>query len=204
MDENWISLRAYAKHRGVQLGAVQKAVKSGRVTCVKRDSAGRLCGIDQALADQQWAARTDPVEAARSGTMITTPAADGVNSELPLDDAPAIDGQAAAAKDGTPAFNESRRKQAYYAAEQARLDHLKELGLVVSMEEQTKVSTRRYRALRDKLQSIPDRTCDILAAERDAGVVHALLVKEINQALYELSDDARAEFAAGAAERMAA
>jgi hypothetical protein len=199
-----MSLRAYARHRGVKLGAVQKAVKSGRVTCVRRDAAGRLCAIDQVLADQQWAARTDPVEAARSGTLIAPPAGDGVNSELPLDAAPAADTQTTAGKDGTPAFNESRRKQAYYSAEQARLDHLKELGLVVSTEEQTKVSARRYRAMRDKLQSIPDRTCDILAAERDAGVVHALLVKEIDQALYELSDDARAEFAAGAAERMAA
>lgn len=205
MAENWMSLRAYARRRGVQLGAVQKAIKTNRVTAVRRDERGRLVAIEQLQADAQWAARTDPVEAARSGTLIAPPAP-ATSGDLPLDVKPPAEPPKAPGPDAedTPDFNESRRKQAYYAAERARLDHLKELGLVVSKEDQEKVSFRRYRALRDKLQSIADRVSDVLAAERDPAAVHAMLTKEHEQALYELSDAARAESAAGAGERVAA
>lgn len=100
-------------------------------------------------------------------------------------------------------FHTARTMREKFNALTAEAGYLKLLGTLTGAADQARVSARRYRALRDKLQSIPDRTCDILAAERDAGVVHDLLVKEIDQALYELSDDARAEFAAGTAERMA-
>ncbi|OFZ54968.1 MAG: hypothetical protein A2428_03075 [Bdellovibrionales bacterium RIFOXYC1_FULL_54_43] len=53
-----LSLRAYAKHRGVALQAVQKAVKSGRITLVKGAKGKK--GIDPASADRQWDETTDP------------------------------------------------------------------------------------------------------------------------------------------------
>ncbi len=73
MAEQWMSLRRYAKHRGVRLSAVQKAIETGRVTAVKRNGAGRLSGIESAAADVQWAQNTDPVEAAKSGKVIVAP-----------------------------------------------------------------------------------------------------------------------------------
>lgn len=53
-----ISLRAYAKHKGVALQAVQKAIKSGRISTVK-DSKGKA-KIDPGSADKQWEESTDP------------------------------------------------------------------------------------------------------------------------------------------------
>jgi pyruvate/2-oxoglutarate dehydrogenase complex dihydrolipoamide acyltransferase (E2) component len=49
-----LSLRAYAKHRGVSLAAVQKAIHSGRITA----NADGL--IDSDRADAEWAAKTRP------------------------------------------------------------------------------------------------------------------------------------------------
>ena len=49
-----LSLRAYAKHRGVSLAAVQKAIHSGRIT---PNSDGL---IDSDRADAEWAAKTRP------------------------------------------------------------------------------------------------------------------------------------------------
>ncbi|OYT68678.1 MAG: hypothetical protein CFK52_14560, partial [Chloracidobacterium sp. CP2_5A] len=49
-----LSLRAYAKHRGVSLAAVQKAVHSGRIT----PNADGL--IDSDRADAEWNAKTRP------------------------------------------------------------------------------------------------------------------------------------------------
>lgn len=55
-----MSLRAYAKHRGVTPMAVSLAVKDGRlVRCVARDAHGAPKITDAALADQEWDANTD-------------------------------------------------------------------------------------------------------------------------------------------------
>ena len=54
-----LSQRAYARHRGVTHRAVQKAIKTGRITT---NSDGT---IDPARADAQWTANTDPASAAR-------------------------------------------------------------------------------------------------------------------------------------------
>lgn len=48
-----VSIRAYAKHRGVVHGAVQKAIESGRITPLPDGS------IDIAQADQQWEQNTN-------------------------------------------------------------------------------------------------------------------------------------------------
>lgn len=67
MTENWISLREFARRRGVALSAVQKAIESKRVTAVRRSASGRLIGIDAVLGAIQWDQNTDPAEAAKNG-----------------------------------------------------------------------------------------------------------------------------------------
>ena len=49
-----VSLRAYAKHRGVTLKAVQKAIESGRI---RTNADGKL---DTDRADADWARNTGP------------------------------------------------------------------------------------------------------------------------------------------------
>jgi len=56
-----LSLRAYAKHRGVSDTAVRKAIKSGRIT-VQADHL-----IDPDVADEQWNKNTDPSKVRSSG-----------------------------------------------------------------------------------------------------------------------------------------
>jgi len=43
-----LSIRGYARHRGITDGAVRKAIKAGRITKNKNDK------IDPELADKQW------------------------------------------------------------------------------------------------------------------------------------------------------
>jgi phage terminase Nu1 subunit (DNA packaging protein) len=55
----WLSLRAYAKHRGCSLSAVQKALASGRLkTSTALDGKGQRKITDAALADAEWTATT--------------------------------------------------------------------------------------------------------------------------------------------------
>src|SRR6185436_19802364 len=49
-----VSLRAYSRHRGVSLRAVQKAIQAGRI---EKTQAGK---IDVQIADTQWDRRTAP------------------------------------------------------------------------------------------------------------------------------------------------
>jgi hypothetical protein len=55
----WLSLRAYAKHRGCALSAVQRAIESGRLSAsVARDGRGHPKITDAAAADAEWSATT--------------------------------------------------------------------------------------------------------------------------------------------------
>ncbi len=79
MVEEWVSLREFARRRGVSLQAVQKAIASGRVTAVRRADSGadgqpgRITGIEVNQAAAQWNRNTDPNEAAKSGKVIPAP-----------------------------------------------------------------------------------------------------------------------------------
>src|SRR5690348_2040443 len=72
-DSGFVSLREFARRLDVRLSAVQKAIKTGRVTSVKRDESGRLVGVHPELGRQEWARNTDPCEAAKSGKVIESP-----------------------------------------------------------------------------------------------------------------------------------
>ena len=62
-----VSIRAYARHRGVAENAVRKAIKAGRIT---PDSNGK---IDVAKADAAWEANTDtPSGMIRQDSRIST------------------------------------------------------------------------------------------------------------------------------------
>jgi len=210
--EQWVSLRAYARHRGVALSAVQKAIASGRVTAVKKDGT-RIVGIDLVAADGQWLENTDPDQAARTkGLPESSLPAAPLTLQAPPGPAPAAAApgsdepvQAAVESKGKDfGYLEERAKREKFAAAQAELDYLKAIGQLVPTAELRAVTAQRYRAIRDKILGIADRLASILAAEKDPARVHAALTKEIKQVLHELSDDARAEAARGAAERVAA
>lgn len=205
----FVSLREFARQRGVTLAAVQKAIESGRVTAVRRSESGRLKGIDLIAGTEQWNARTDPAQAARSETMLGAPAGSpaGALDELPLGDAPpAPEGASAPAKPGDDKddYYRHRARREQIAAQQAELDYLKAIGSLVSADEARQVAERRYRTVRDAVLAVADQEAQILAAEKDPLVVRDRLTRSLKKALHELSDAARAGAARGAEERLGA
>lgn len=205
----YISLRAYSRHRKCALSAVQKAIDSRRVhgDAIRVDGE-RVTGIDPVLADQQWAANTDPVEALRNGKLTSAPAAPGGQLDLGAAAGGGDGGERAKASPAAGGGNEEylleRTKREKFAAANEELEYLAALGRLVPAAEIQEASARRYRAIRDKLLNIPDRIASILAAEQEPVRVHAALTAEIKRVLHELSDDAVAETARGAEERVAA
>jgi hypothetical protein len=203
--ENWVSLREFSRMRGVSLGAVQKAIESGRVTAVRRGVSGKLKGIEAKQAMHQWDGNTDADQAARSGAPIMVGAGlfevppTGADVQTPGD-----------VPEGTGTNDQrylaARARKQEFEAHEAELRYLQALGRLIATDDLANVTAKRYAAIRDKLLNIPDRLATILAAEKDAARVHAQLTGEIKRVLNELANDstASAEAAERSAERVAA
>lgn len=207
MAENWVSLRAYARHRGVRLAAVQKAIESGRVTAVRRREDGRLQAIESTAADLQWAMNTDPVEAGKSGKVIVPPAARSAGADDPAAPDDDLDGAAEShtggkAPDGDKdpgGFYEGRARRMQVQAEEAELDLLERKGLLVSATAVENALMDMFRQTRDQLQNISARLAPRLAAETDPNRIDQLMNDEIALVLNELSRDAERFAAEGVA-----
>lgn len=72
-------------------------------------------------------------------------------------------------------------------ADRAQLDLALRAGHLYEKEAMDKAMFERGRQVRDALLSIPDRVAGIIAAEMDQTKVHALLYKELHQALVDLT-----------------
>ena len=157
-----MSQRAYARHRGVNLSAVQRAIDSGRITV---DPNGQ---IDPATADQQWASntRTQALPFSRRGGQQ-------------FDDADAF---------GFSQYNKARAVREHYLARLARIEYEERAGNLVSRDEVKSSTFTLFRTFRDSLLNVPDRLSATLAAESDAVKVHDVLSMGIRKALNDFGD----------------
>ncbi|MCC6860066.1 MAG: hypothetical protein IT158_15970 [Bryobacterales bacterium] len=127
-----LSLRAYAKHRGVSLAAVQKAIQSGRIT---PDADGR---IDSERADAEWGAKTRP------GQRRARPA-------------PATRQEPAEAPATGIDYFRARAIRESYLARLAKIEFEEKTGKLVSRDEVQVAGFTLGRTIRDHMMIIPDR-----------------------------------------------
>lgn len=165
-----VSQRSYAKHRGISLAAVQKAIKAGRIQTAGDGK------IDLTQADADWARNTGP----RARTSIAR------LSPLSPRTAPA----AADPVTGGLDYARARAVRESYLARLAKIDFEERSGKLVSRDEVQVAAFNRFRTFRDGMLNIPDRVSAMLAAESDPAKVHAVLTTEIRKALLEFADGA--------------
>ena len=166
-----MSIREYARHRGVSHTAVRKALQAGRI---RQEADG---GIDPERADAAWANHTrSSVETPRQPTrhMETLP-----NSMSERQ----VSGNAS----GAPDYNKARAVKEFYAARLAKLEFEEREGKLVNIDEINVQHFNRARRLRDRLLMIPRRLAAQLAAETDTRTVEEILDAAICEALEELS-----------------
>lgn len=213
---DWMSLRAYARHRGDALSAVQKAIKDGRVTeaAVKRGEGGRLTAIDREQADIDWAKNTDPNEALKNGkwpaghvTDSHTPPesrSDPAGGDTGVEASADLLGSPPAASGAAPAEDKgylaARTREKEFQAKQAELNYLERVGELVSAAAVREEQFSIFREHRDKLEQIPSNVSDKLAAETDPQRVEHVLRTEIRKTLDELSRALAVDAAAGRVE----
>jgi hypothetical protein len=166
-----LSLRAYAKHRGVSLAAVQKAIRSGRIATTADGS------IDSERADADWSAKTRPGQKRRS------PAPTLVAPVVPFVEPPRSDPSGAGGLD----YFRARAIRESYLARLAKIEFEEKTAKLISRDEVQVAAFTKARTVRDSLLNIPDRVAATLAAETDADNVHQMLTVEIRKALDELA-----------------
>ncbi len=164
-----MSQRAYARHRGVALYAVQVAIKKGRISTTADGQ------IDSDVADREWEANTrkDPPKVK-------------VNSRRAADDDPDPSGESFSVSQ----YTKARAVREHYQARLAKLEYEEKVGSLVSKDEVKVEAYNKFRTYRDGMLNIPDRVSSVLAAESDAAKVHAILTAEIRKALLEFADAA--------------
>jgi pyruvate/2-oxoglutarate dehydrogenase complex dihydrolipoamide acyltransferase (E2) component len=175
-----MSLRAYARHRGVSLRAVQKAIKSGRITA-RED--GRL---DADVADANWARNTAPRP--QPSSQPAKPAASPQSAHHHHSDPPRREPTEPVKLESGLEYAKARAVRETYSARMAKIDFEERTAKLVSSDEVQVAAFNRFRQFRDGMLNIPDRLAAVLAAEKNPRQVHELLVTEIRKALTEFSD----------------
>lgn len=173
-----ISIRAYARHRGVSDAAVRKAIASGRIT---PEADGTL---DPQRADAEWARNT---EAPRTGTR-----ARAVKAAVPPETAtvaPAGDGQASLPTGGASLLQARTVNEVVKAqTNKVRLARLK--GELVDRNLAIAHVFKLARAERDAWLNWPSRISAQMAARLavDPHTMHVALEAAVREHLQELGD----------------
>jgi len=163
MTESALSIRAYAKHRrreglrGHTPGAVQKALKTGRI---RKTPEGK---IDPAQADAEWEGRSSPARRPFRGPEETGPQIAG------------------------PEYAQARAVRELYAARLARLEFEERSGTLVSADEVKVAAFNAARKARDLLLALPDRLAPVVAGLDDPLECHRVMSEEIRRICDELN-----------------
>jgi hypothetical protein len=149
----------YARHRGISKVQVGKYIAEGKITARR---VGRSWDIDADVADRELEASRSPDRGGRNG------GPDGLGGGVP---------------NAGVSFAHARAVREQYAARILRLEFEQRSGRLVEKNELKLRLAKLHLAARDNLRSIPDRVAPVVAAETDPAKIHALLLKEIGQAL---------------------
>ena len=176
-----VSLREYARRRGVSHVAVMKAIRAGRLTAEPDGT------LDPAKADAQWDARTDP--ARRPEPPEDEPAqADETPPTEPTREerAPAIE----PAPQGAATFTQARTAHEIAKAQRARIQVQRLREEVVDRAHATSEVFRLARRERDAWVNWPARVAALMAAELglDAHVMQKVLEAHVRDHLNELAE----------------
>jgi len=181
-----LTIRGYARHRGVSHTAVRKALAAGRIAM------GEDGKIDPGKADEQWTTSTNLSKPRNSVTGIPKKQrAPGAPSD-PLG-SPGLDehfmppvGEPGAARLAA-SYAASRAAREAYLARLAKLEFEQRSARLVEADEVRAQIFALGRRMRDAMMGLPDRLAPVLAGQTDQTEIHRLLAQEIMSSLAELS-----------------
>lgn len=189
-----LSIRAYAKHRGLSHTSVRKAVASGRIP-VEADGT-----IDLVKADAAWKANSTPRREHSDGPSATSsnprPASAPGMKPVPEAAVSAVgetlreQGMPAPSTPGQMTFLQARTANEILKAQERRIRLQKLKGELIDRARATALVFRLARQERDAWLNWPSRVSATMAADLgvDAQVMHTELEKYVRDHLSELAD----------------
>ena len=176
-----ISLREYARRRGVSHVAVQHAVSAGRISTVD----GK---IDPARADREWRENTDQSKPRNVITGRPKHARTPGEPSEPMD----FGGDESHGGNGTATgYAKARAARELYQAQLAKLELDRQRGILVRADEVRLGAFNMARKARDQLIALPERLATTLAATQEPAEVQRILEEEIERICREIADAER-------------
>jgi hypothetical protein len=172
-----VSKAVYAQMRGISKQAVHKACREGRLTAAIHPD-GKL---DVELADQLWAANTNPVV----GWHSTMKQRQKKLKEDVVEKAIAV----GIDPNAVPTLLESKTVEAAFRAKLAQIEYEEKIGKLVPVESVKKEAFRLARIVRDSMFGIADRIAAEIAGISDPFLIHKKLSDEIRTAIAEIKAD---------------
>ena len=177
-----MSLRAYARHRGVALSAVQKAIATGRIHPEPDGS------IDPIKADAQWDRHTRTAQPTTPRVTTARPPPVAQHASQPA--APPPMPQASDDARGVD-YHKARAVRETYSARLAKLEFEERTGKLISKDEVDIKYFQLARQLRDRMQQIPRKVAPeivaLVVADPDVRGVTDILDVAIREALEDLA-----------------
>lgn len=173
-NDQEVSLRAYARHRGVALSAVQKAIRSGRIS---KTASGK---INAAQADRDWNQNTD---IARRPADAVASAGSTMSQDLTL---PTGDDDEPAEMPAGAEYQRHRSNRERIRAEREQIELDKLAGRSVDLADAQRIAFTAFRTVRDAVLNVSPRIKDALAAESDPLRVESMLDAELVAALQSI------------------
>jgi hypothetical protein len=178
-----VTLREFARRIGVSLTAIQKGVKTGRISAITDQATGKITGIDFDSQAEAWTANSKHPQKKPNHIAGGRPRNDGAPPAKPAKATPpAGEGQDAPPSKGMPLADIQRARELV----KLQLDNLKlkeAQGELVSASEVQKQGHALASAIISGLYNIPDRCADEMAGMTDAHAIHKLLLSEIDNAV---------------------
>jgi hypothetical protein len=173
-----LSIRAYARHRGVSHVAVKKAIDTGRITTLADGT------IDPETADAQWAKNTIPPrraaapEKSRPSNARVLP-----EREVPEPAAPPL-------SDGGTSLLQARTINEVLKAQLHKVELAQRKGELVDRAQAVALVFKLARAERDAWLNFPGRIASTLAAQLavDEHTLHVALDRAVRDYLTELGE----------------
>ena len=164
-----LSIRGYARHRGVTEAAVRKAISQGRI------SKGKNGKIAPEKADNEWNKNTDPAQIKRASP-VEKP--DYSPNSAPNSQLNSL---------GGPSYQQSRAIKEAYGAKLLRLQFERESKKLISVDDVKVAAFNAARMTRDRILNIPDRVIPQLVGKTNIFEMKEILKAELVKALEELS-----------------
>jgi len=169
-----VSLREYARMRGVNHNVIVKKTKSGILPFVIDESGNKKIDVD--MANKAWEE------------------SNGVDIQMAIRESDSSESQdtekytpSPEAKNNAATYAQSRSIREAYTARLAKLSYEEKLGKLISAEKVKITAFNTARIVRENILNVPNKISYQLAAETDPNKINFMLTEALIEALEELA-----------------